>query len=538
MPQQERGKGKEKGGPNEGVKIVFSQPELLRAYILDHSRIPPKNFAEQTSGIRESILGEFPLDGHLFRSVQIIALIEAGDGKRSKDESTAIIRANLKLGDADSGIKRLQEEKMHRSCSADEHFHKIQSAFETQADPRAENIGFFQYGKNTANITRELTQGVDLSKTPLIVVQLWDKDTGLGVISVSLVNFNDYRTAWRKRIDRLRDQAANCEEFNDDLYPRSEAVDSWRFDGQPVGITVNNEELFRAAIEFYEEAFPRIFAALYQTEGIAAPNLYCVIEAPLALEDVGPVTFADIGGQHKAVEQLQALAILEQENIRIEGMNRMVLLAGPPGTGKSSLTQALAAEYNMPLITKTSLDIPPKADQEAVQLLLDLGYYEAKSSAKAHGGKAVYCLEGLEVFLGADAKLHDIFLNKMERWNLDPEVLFMATTNFPEQLHPGITRRFTAIPVSLPDKVGREEILKIRAAKIAKMLGHDVFGQVDFGKLAIASDKSSGSDLTNFLAVAYALRRAESQKAGRRLPIDTDYLLSLRMNRRIGFITP
>lgn len=507
--------------PIEGVKISFSNPELLRAYVLDHARIPPKNFAEQISGIRVATLGEFPLDGQLFEAMSISAVIER-PYRSLKKHPTVILRADLRLGSDDSEIKKLQQKRvavLEGDEEDDEFVRRIGIAFGKQSDPQQPVLDFLEWTRNIGLVHHRLTPET-AEIEPLMVLQLWDTDVGPGSVSFSLVSFNRYSQAFMSQIKLFKG-----------------ASDSWVFLSQ-VGVLASDEDQFQMALGLFEEAFPQILAAVYEIEGRKAPNLNYEVTPPMLLSDTGPVTFADIGGQHKAIEQLQGLGDLERANIQIEGMRRMALLAGPPGTGKSSLIQALATDYDMPLVRKTSLDIPPKVDQEVVKGLLESGYYEAKSAAKLHRGKAVYCIDGIEVFLGADGNLHDFLLNKMDLWNLDPEVFFMATTNFPEQLHPGIIRRFTSIPVPLPDRAGRQEILRIRSAKIAKMLGYDPFGQVDFEKLAQTLDKFSGADLANFLAVAYALRRAESQKAGRQLPIDTDYLLSLKTNRRIGFPTP
>lgn len=513
-PERRAGESK---APREGLQINFTRPELLRAYVLDHARIPPQNYAEQVSGIRVAPLGEFPLDGQLFESMSISAVIERPI-RSLKDHPSVILRTDIRLGTVDSEIKKKQRDGT-TDPENDELTRRIGIAFNKQSDPQQQPLDFVEWMRNIAIVHHPLTRET-AEIEPLMILQLCDSDVGPGSISISLASFHRYSEAVMGQTQLFKT-----------------LPDSWVFLNQ-VGVFASDEVQFLKALELYEEAFPRILRAVYEVEGRKVPNLNYEVIPPMLLKDSGPVTFAEIGGQRKAIEQLHALAILEQVNIQIEGMRRMVLLAGPPGTGKSSLVGAFANDTDMPLVKKTSLDIPPKADSEAIERLFDSGYYQAKSAAKLRGGKAVFCIEGLEVFLGGDGMLHDLLLNKMDVWNSDPEVLFIATTNFPEQLHPGITSRFTVIPIPLPDRNGRLEILQIKAVKMAKTLGFDIFGQVDFDKIAIALDKCSGRDLTNFLAVAYALRRAESQRAGRQLPIDTDYLLSLGPNKRLGFSTP
>lgn len=134
MPKQERQKGKEGGTPEEGFEIVFARPELLRAYVLDHSRIPPKNYAEQISGIRVAPLGEFPLDGQLFESMSISALIER-PYRSLKDHPSVIFRTDICLGPDDGEIRKKQREGKGEP-EEDELIRRIGAAFNNSSFPQ------------------------------------------------------------------------------------------------------------------------------------------------------------------------------------------------------------------------------------------------------------------------------------------------------------------------------------------------------------------------------------------------------------------
>src|SRR3989338_6945965 len=80
----------------QGIKINFSNPEVLRAYVLDlgNSR-RPSTLAERISGIREIPLGGFPLDGQLFKSANFSLVVEPDPNPRTRvGKPTAIIRAD------------------------------------------------------------------------------------------------------------------------------------------------------------------------------------------------------------------------------------------------------------------------------------------------------------------------------------------------------------------------------------------------------------------------------------------------------------
>lgn len=509
----------------EGVRVTFVSPELLRAYILDpQTSQRASTLAERMSGIREIRLGEFPLDGKFFQSTYFTLVIEPDKDPRGQ-KPTAIIRADLKLGPMHSELTVLQADRASNPDmrKSDDDSLPLENVFENIPFQETPDMSLTEWSRNLRFISRPIEREV-FYRTPLALLQLWDKDVGVGLISLSLVNWGRFSMDWRERFSDLERKTLEGWEVD------SDEADRWQF-RQPVGVEVHDLGAFRESLTFYGRAFNRILQALYQSEGLATPNLNLVIEPPLIFREEDIVRFEDIGGQADAVQFLRAQAHLAKSGIRVEP----VILVGPPGFGKSSLTQAFATELGVPMIKKTSNDLPPEVTEEGVKRLLRAGYLEAQAAAKRIGGRAVYCLENLEfILLGSNGRLHDFMINEMDRWVSD-EVVLMITTNDPNRIHGGIMDRGRVILVAQPDRQGMREIVQIHTAKIAKILGRDIFSGLDLDRVAarLRDRGISGRGTKKLLNDVYSISRQQGQA------ITTDLFLSLLDSlipqRRIGF---
>ena len=113
-------------------------------------------------------------------------------------------------------------------------------------------------------------------------------------------------------------------------------------------------------------------------------------------------------------------------------------------------------------------------------------------------------------------------LSEMDGFDGSKGVVILAATNRPESLDPALLRpgRFDRrIPVELPDLKGREDILKVHAAKIK------IADNVDFNAIARTAAGASGAELANIVNEA-ALRAVRD---GRKFATQTDLMESVEV---------
>ena len=186
--------------------------------------------------------------------------------------------------------------------------------------------------------------------------------------------------------------------------------------------------------------------------------------------------FSDVGGQKKAIQQLEedVLFPLVYKEALGHTMNKGIILAGPPGTGKTHIARALANEisnmtgteikfYN---IDGTSLTTSAVGETEAKwRQLFAKAAEEAPSIIFIDEGESVAQNRDDSSNARYDNKTVDQILTLMSNLEKsDDNVFVLMATNKLASLDPAITRdgRFgIIIPVELPDLEGCQETLGI-----------------------------------------------------------------------------
>jgi cell division protease FtsH len=215
------------------------------------------------------------------------------------------------------------------------------------------------------------------------------------------------------------------------------------------------------------------------------------------------VTFDDVAGADEAKTDLQEIISFlrhpEQYYELGARIPRGVLLVGPPGTGKTLMARAVAGEAGVPFFHLSA--------SEFVEMFVGVGASRVRdlfNQAKAAGAAIVF-IDELDAVgrrrgagLGAVNDEREQTLNQllveMDGFDERNEVILLAATNRPDVLDPALLRpgRFDRqVVVNLPDRPGREGILRIHTRKLR--LADDV----SLGTLARASVGMSGADLAN-----------------------------------------
>jgi cell division protease FtsH len=228
-------------------------------------------------------------------------------------------------------------------------------------------------------------------------------------------------------------------------------------------------------------------------------------KAKLMSDSKKKVTFPDVAGVEEAKEEVQEVVEFLRDPrkfMRLGGkIPKGVLLVGPPGTGKTLLAKAIAGEADVPFFTISGSDF--------VEMFVGVGASRVRDMFE-QGKKNAPCIifvdeldavgrsRGAGLGGGNDEREQTLnqILVEMDGFETNEGVVIIAATNRPDVLDPALLRpgRFDRqVVVSLPDIVGRDQILKIHAKKIS--LGPDV----KLKTIAKGTPGFSGADLANLV---------------------------------------
>jgi len=238
-------------------------------------------------------------------------------------------------------------------------------------------------------------------------------------------------------------------------------------------------------------------------------------KAKIFMQEDIEIRFADVAGVDEAKEELVEIVDFLKEPGKYTELGgkipRGTLLVGPPGTGKTMLSKAVAGESGVPFFSMSG--------SEFVEMFVGLGaarvrdlFEEAKKKAPCiifideldALGKA----RGFGNVGGHDEREQTLnqLLVEMDGFDSNIGVILLAATNRPEILDPALLRpgRFDRnILVDRPDKAGREAILNIHMKNV------QTEPDIDVAALAGMTPGMVGADLANLIneAALLAVRR-------------------------------
>lgn len=237
------------------------------------------------------------------------------------------------------------------------------------------------------------------------------------------------------------------------------------------------------------------------------------------LEGKVKVRFADVAGCDEEKQEMAEIIDYLKYPKKFEKMGaripKGVLLAGHPGTGKTLLAKAVAGEANVPFYSISGSDLVEMFVGVGASRVRDM-FKKAKQTAPCiifiDEIDAVGRQRGAGFGGGHDEREQTLnqLLVEMDGMEENTGVVVIAATNRPDVLDPALLRagRFDRqITVSLPDRKGREAILKVHARN--KHFAADI----DLGALAKRTPGFSGADLENVLneSAIMAVRHDETE---------------------------
>lgn len=231
------------------------------------------------------------------------------------------------------------------------------------------------------------------------------------------------------------------------------------------------------------------------------------------------VSFNDVAGIDEAKDELVEIVDFLKDPSRYTRLGgtspKGVLLVGAPGTGKTLLAKAVACEAGVPFFSMSA--------SEFVEMIVGVGAARVRDLFKQAREQApsIIFIDELDaigrargrVAIGGSSEeeqtLNQI-LTEMDGFTGREGIIVLAATNQPDVLDKALMRpgRFDRrVVVNLPDKKGREAILKVHTRNVP--LANDV----NLAEIAATTPGFTGADLRNLAneAALLAARLREDQ---------------------------
>jgi cell division protease FtsH len=228
-------------------------------------------------------------------------------------------------------------------------------------------------------------------------------------------------------------------------------------------------------------------------------------KAKILTKEQHRVTFENVAGIEEAKRELEEIIAFLRDPKRFTKLGgripKGVLLIGAPGTGKTLLARAIAGEADVPFFTISGSDFVEMFVGVGASRVRDL-FLQGKRNAPCiifiDEIDAVGRHRGAGLGGGHDEREQTLnqLLVEMDGFESNEGVILIAATNRPDVLDPALLRpgRFDRqVVVPIPDVKGREEILRVHAAR--SPLADDVALAV----LARGTPGFTGADLENLV---------------------------------------
>lgn len=226
----------------------------------------------------------------------------------------------------------------------------------------------------------------------------------------------------------------------------------------------------------------------------------------------------DVVGQRDAKQVLQEALVLPARQPRLfTGARRpwrSLLLFGPPGTGKTMLARAAAAQCGASFHAVSPADLFSKwlgESEGAVRALFER-VRAARPAILFIDEVEALCRRRDDAQHETSARVLTEFLTALDGVQTDANdgVFVLGATNCPEMLDPAMLRRFQRrIHVGLPDEEDRMAILRRAMGDTPHAIGDD-----EWARLAAALGRFSGADIANLVREA-AMRPVREMVAAR-----------------------
>lgn len=286
-----------------------------------------------------------------------------------------------------------------------------------------------------------------------------------------------------------------------------------------------DQTLTKAITEIASIVLPLVLMAAFfffilkmQTKGAQDIFSFGRSKAKVFAKGKQSITFRDVAGVDEAKTELEEVVDFLKNPFKYRAIGartpKGVLLVGPSGVGKTLLAKAVAGEAGVPFFSM--------AGSEFMEMLVGVGASRVRdlfANAKLAAPAIIFIDEidaigrqrGRGVMGGHDEREQTLnqILVEMDGFTPNDNVMVIAATNRGDLLDPALLRpgRFDRrVTLDMPDKEGREAILKIHGA------GKKFLKKIDWNRVADRTVGFSGADLENMLNEAAILAAREGKK--------------------------
>ncbi len=241
------------------------------------------------------------------------------------------------------------------------------------------------------------------------------------------------------------------------------------------------------------------------------------LEKMLLIEEIPDVTFEQIGGQKKAVEEARKLARLLKNPGIFESWGvkppRGILFYGEPGNGKTLLAKALAHEAESVFMHVNASDINSKWYGEAEKYAKGI-FAIARKQTMETGQHAIIFIDEVDSLMpsrsGGAGDVDSVtrrvigeILKGIDGLESSQDITVIAATNTPEALDKAFLSRMTKwVEVGNPDVEGIIEIFNIHFSIASKKAGRQLMStNIDFHSIANMHNGISGREIADVVQV-------------------------------------
>ena len=307
------------------------------------------------------------------------------------------------------------------------------------------------------------------------------------------------------------------------------------------------------------QAGEKKYSDMAKEQGLVDQDLIDTIENDI-LEGKLSVTWESIAGLSEAKHLLQEAVVLPlwmpEYFTGIRRPWKGILMFGPPGTGKTMLAKAVAAECNTTFFNVSASTIASKwhgQSEKLVRILFQMARYYTPSTiffdeidavagsrgaANEHESSRRVKTELLTQMDGIDGSADvpaDSSDSKDEEEAVETKkvtVIVLAATNMPWDIDDAMRRRLEKrIYIPLPDGEGRRELFRIN------MKGTEVDSDIDLEGLADLSAGYSGADVANVCRDAAMMSVRRIMEAARKQGLRKEEMQNMLKEQKLALHT-